>query len=58
MGVKHPRNALFLGLSFALTGIVYGITSRDMGGTTTLIALGIAMGLMAYVLVVGTPDEH
>jgi len=58
MGVKHPRNALLLGAIFVVTAIIYGITSRDMGGTTTLAALGIAMGLMAYVVVVGSPDDN
>jgi hypothetical protein len=57
MRFKHPRNAFAVGLVFVVLAIVYFIVSGDAGGTTTLAALGIAMGLAAYALVVGTPDD-
>jgi len=57
MRVKHPRNALVVGGVFVLIAIIYYLVSHDAGGTTTLAALGIAMGLAAYALVVGTSDD-
>jgi hypothetical protein len=57
MRFKHPRSALAIGLAFLVLAAVYFTVSRDAGGTTTLTALGIAMGLLAYALVVGTPDD-
>jgi hypothetical protein len=57
MRAKHPRNAFAVGLVFVVIAIVYWLLSGDAGGTTTLAALGIAMGLAMYALVVGTPDD-
>jgi hypothetical protein len=57
MRLKHPRNAFAVGLVFVAIALVYYLVSHDAGGTTTLAALGIAMGLAAYALVVGTPDD-
>jgi hypothetical protein len=57
MRLKHPRNAFAVGLLFVAIAVVYWLLSSDAGGTTTLAALGIAMGLAAYALVVGTPDD-
>jgi hypothetical protein len=57
MRLKHPRNAFVVGLLFVAIAAVYWLVSGDAGGTTTLAALGIAMGLAAYALVVGTPDD-
>jgi len=57
MRLKHPRNAFAVGLVFVAIAVVYYLLSQDAGGTTTLAALGIAMGLAAYALVVGTPDD-
>jgi hypothetical protein len=57
MRFKHPRNAFAVGGLFVAIAVVYFLVSGDAGGTTTLGALGIAMGLAAYALVVGTPDD-
>lgn len=53
--IKRPIRAFAVGLVFIAVGVVYGSLSHDWGGTTLLSALGIAMGLMAYVLVSGSP---
>ena len=50
-----PRYAPIAGLAFVALAVVYGIVSRDWGGTTMLGALGIAVALMAFVLVAGSP---
>ncbi|MHB8458614.1 MAG: hypothetical protein ACYDAK_06765 [Candidatus Limnocylindrales bacterium] len=57
MRLKHPRNAIGVGLVFVAIGVAYYLLSRDAGGTTTLVFLGIAMSIAAYALVVGTPDD-
>ncbi len=51
-----PRRSLLIGVVFIAVAIVYGILSRDWGGTTMLTALGVATGLLAYVLVAGSPN--
>jgi hypothetical protein len=58
--ITKPRFALLAGAIFIALAIVYGALSRDWGGVTMLFALGIAMALMAYVLVAGSPrgDEQ
>ena len=58
--IIKPRFALLAGALFITLAIVYGALSRDWGGVTMLFALGIAMALMAYVLVAGSPrgDEQ
>jgi hypothetical protein len=58
--IIKPRFALLAGALFIGLAIVYGVLSRDWGGVTMLGALGVAMALMAYVLVVGSPrgDEQ
>jgi hypothetical protein len=58
--IIKPRFALLAGALFIVLAIVYGALSRDWGGATMLFALGIAMALMAYVLVAGSPrgDEQ
>lgn len=60
----HPRNAAVVGIVFVIVAIVYWVVpyvdSRpftDYAGTVMLGALGIAMGLMAYVLIAGSPRE-
>ena len=61
--LRHPRNAIFLGLIFVGIGFVYwavpyfGHFHLDYAGVTMLAILGIAMGLMFYVLVAGSPNE-
>ncbi len=58
--ITKPRFALLAGAVFIVLALVYGTLSQDWGGVTMLFALGIAMALMAYVLVVGSPrgDEQ
>jgi len=58
--ITKPRFALLAGAIFIALAIVYGALSHDWGGVTMLFALGIAMALMAYVLVAGSPrgDEQ
>lgn len=61
--LRRPRNAIFLGLFFAAIGIAFwaipafGGWHVDYAGVTLLLCLGIAMALMAYVLIAGTPSE-
>jgi hypothetical protein len=61
--LRHPRNAALVGIIFVVIAIVYwavpyfGGWHLDYAGTTMLFALGIAMALMAYVLVAGSPSE-
>ena len=65
--LRHPRNAALVGILFVVIGIVYitvpvldglEISVYDLAaGTTMLIFLGVAMALMAYVLVAGSSDE-
>ena len=52
--IIKPRYTLLIGALFIAVAIIYGLLSRDWGGVTMLGALGIAMGLMAYVLVAGS----
>jgi hypothetical protein len=58
--IIKPRYTLVAGLVFIVLGVVYGLLSHDPGGVTMLIALGVAMGLMSYVLAAGSPrgDEQ
>lgn len=53
--IARPRLALLAGVIFAATGLVYYLFSHDIGGGTMLGILGIAMSLMAYVLMAGSP---
>ena len=61
--LRHPRNAALVGIIFIVTGLIYwavpyfGGWHVDYAGTTMLIALGIAIAFMAYVLVAGSPNE-
>ena len=60
--LRHPRNAALVGIIFVVIGIVYwavpavdGLGTVDIAaGTTLLIFLGVAMAIMAYVLVAGS----
>jgi|APFre7841882724_1041349.scaffolds.fasta_scaffold10981_4 hypothetical protein len=58
--IIKPRYTAVAGAVFIVLAIVYGLLSRDYGGVTLLAALGIAMGLMSYVLIAGSPrgDEQ
>jgi hypothetical protein len=60
--LKHPRNAALVGIVFIVVGFVYwwlptyGGWHVDYAGTTMLLALGVAMAMMAYVLVAGSRE--
>jgi hypothetical protein len=59
--LKHPRNAAAVGILFVVIAFVYWLAPYlgnghiDYAGMVMLFALGIAMALMAYVLVAGSP---
>ena len=61
--LRHPRNALFIGLMFVVIAAIYYFAPVVLGGyvdwsgTVMLLALGIAMSLMAYVLIAGSPND-
>ena len=64
--LRHPRNAAMVGIIFVIIGIVYYAVPAAEGlnvsydiasGTTLLVFLGVAMAIMAYVLVAGSTDE-
>jgi apolipoprotein N-acyltransferase len=61
--LQHPRNAAFLGIIFVVIGVIYWATQSaggahvDYAGVTMLLVLGIAMALMAYVLVAGSSND-
>jgi len=61
--LRHPRNALAIGVIFVAIAIVYWVSPYlghghvDYAGITMLAALGIAMGLMFYVLIAGSPND-
>jgi hypothetical protein len=61
--LKHPRNAVFIGLIFFVIGVFYFVLANvggfhvDYAGTTMLGVLGIAMAILFYVLIAGSPNE-
>ena len=62
--LRHPRNAAFVGIIFIVIGVdllgrrrTSAAAHLDYAGVTMLAVLGIAMGLMAYVLVAGSPND-
>jgi hypothetical protein len=63
--LRHPRNAALVGIIFLIIGVIYytiptlqGLNSYDIAaGTTMLLFLGVAMAIMAYVLVAGSREE-
>ncbi len=60
---RRPRNAILVGLLFAFLGAVFwalptfGGWHVDYAGVTLLVLLGVAMGMMAYVLIAGSPRK-
>ena len=60
--LRHPRNSIFVGLIFVVIAIIYwavptfGGWHVDYAGVTMLLALGVAMSLMAYVLIAGSHE--
>ena len=61
--LRHPRNAALVGIIFVVIAVVFwavpyfGGWHVDYAGATMLAVLGIAMALMAYVLIAGSPSE-
>ena len=61
--LRHPRNAIFVGLLFVIVGVIYFAVQSlagwnvDYAGVTLLILVGIAMGIMSYVLIAGSPND-
>lgn len=62
--LRHPRNAAIVGLAFVIVAFIYWLAPyvdapgfEDYAGVVMLGALGIALGVMAYVLVAGSPRE-
>ena len=61
--LRHPRNAAAVGLVFIvvarplLGGPDVGGWHVDYAGVTMLLFLGVAMAIMAYVLVAGSPND-
>ncbi len=61
--MRRPRYAIAVGVLFLVLAITYyavpAITGGhvDWSGMVMLGALGIAMGLMAYVLMAGSPND-
>jgi hypothetical protein len=61
--LRHPRNAAFVGIIFVVIAVIYwavpyfGGWHLDYAGVTMLALLGVAMALMAYVLVAGSSND-
>ena len=61
--LRHPRNAIAVGLIFSAIGVVYWFVQyaanfhADMAGVTMLLLLGVAVSIMAYVLIAGSPND-
>jgi lipopolysaccharide export LptBFGC system permease protein LptF len=65
--LRHPRNAALVGIVFIVIAVIYYVvptldgivpSSDDIAaGTTMLLFLGVAMAIMAYVLVAGSTEE-
>jgi hypothetical protein len=61
--LRHPRNAAIVGIIFVVIAAIYwavpyfGGWHLDYAGVTMLAVLGIAMALMAYFLVAGSPND-
>jgi hypothetical protein len=61
--IRHPRNVAIIGIAFIAIGALYALGAVPLGyhiewaGVTMLGALGIAMSLMAYVLIAGSSGD-
>jgi len=61
--LRHPSYAIAIGVLFFVIAVIYyavpALTNGhlDWAGIVMLGALGIAMGLMAYVLIAGSPND-
>jgi len=58
----RTRNSLVIGIAFVITAVLYAGLANPLGykiewaGATMLAALGLALGIMAYVLSSGSSD--
>jgi hypothetical protein len=58
----RTRNSLVIGIAFVITAVAYAGLANPLGykiewaGATMLAALGVALGIMAYVLTSGSSD--
>jgi len=61
--MKHPRNVAILGIAFVSLGVLYALGAVPLGydiewaGVTMLGALGVAISIMAYVLIAGSSRD-
>ncbi len=61
--MRHPRNIALIGISFVTVGAIYALGAVPLGyqiewaGVTMLGALGIALSIMAYVLIAGSTGD-
>jgi hypothetical protein len=67
--LRHPRNAALLGVIFIVIAFIFWVIPSVVdpaltkyyndvaAGTTMLVFLGVAMALMAYVLVAASSDD-
>lgn len=61
--LRHPRNAVGIGILFGIIAFAFwavpysGHWITDYAGLTLLVTLGVAMTLVAYVLVAGSPRD-
>jgi hypothetical protein len=61
--LRHPRNAIFVGMLFVIVGAIYWAVQYftgwevDYAGTTLLLLLGVAVAVMSYVLIAGSPND-
>jgi hypothetical protein len=46
---------MLVGLIFIGLGVAYGLVSHEWIGVTLLLALGLAMGMLAFVLMTASP---
>ena len=61
--LQHPRNAALVGIIFMVIAVLYWALPQldhfhiDYAGVTMLGVLGIAMGIMFYVLIAGSSND-
>lgn len=61
--IRHPRNVAIIGIAFIAIGVLYALGAVPLGyhiewaGVTMLGALGIAMSMLAYVLIAGSSGD-
>ena len=61
--LQHPRNAALVGIIFMVIAFLYWALPPldhfhiDYAGVTMLAVLGVAMGIMFYVLVAGSSND-